>query len=53
VINQHEKDEVRKKAILEQIYALLSKVSLVKVDLKSKELFGTHYNQLKTFIYNL
>ena len=38
---------------MENIFLMLGKVSLQKVDLKSKELFGTHFNQLKSFIYNL
>jgi len=53
LMNTHEPNEERRKAILEQVFNMLQQVPLTKVDVKSKELFGSKFNQLKTFIYNL
>ena len=53
LMNTHEPNEERRKAILEQVFNMLQQVPLTKVDVKSKELFGAKFNQLKTFIYNL
>ena len=36
----NEKNEIKRKEIEEQIIGMIEKVSLEKVDLKSKELFG-------------
>lgn len=44
LMNQHEKSEERKQAILEQISKMITSVPLVKLDLKSKELFGQRFN---------
>jgi len=53
LINIHEKNEERKKAITEQIFSMLQTVPLTKIDVKTKEIFGTKFNQLKSFIHSL
>ena len=52
-LDENEKNQERKQAILGQISEMLQSLELNSLDQKSKDAFGSKFNTLKTFIYNL